>query len=111
MNAGLVFVTDALLHFFEGTLPPGHRVLSVRPGEAYHEVIVEGPMLPEWSDQSIDPPETVTVLYHEDKDPNSDARVVTGEWRRVGQTETLGEMWFVGKWPDGHALQQAMWRP
>lgn len=57
MKAGLWCVADIFFARISGLLPPEHRVSADRPvgkddgtdGMAYHEVIVEGPMMPVWS--------------------------------------------------------------
>ena len=70
MTAGLLAVCDDIVNteHISRLLPPEHRVLAARP-RAYgginvgiHDVIVEGPMLPEWPDQNVEPVPVILVL-------------------------------------------------
>jgi hypothetical protein len=74
-HAGIVSVAEMYLQRFPKFMPPEHHVRAMRLPKnqelaiwRMHDVIVEGPDLPEWSDRLVDPERVrleLEVVHHE----------------------------------------------
>lgn len=97
-RAGLISVPANMETRFRKALPPQHHIRSTRPWDEAHrhsEHIVEGPMMPAWSDRNRDPKrvEIIFMATYSKEDPDLPCSL-HGQWFCDGFP--LGDKWRIG---------------
>ena len=96
MRAGLLCATIGQLPFVKRCLPVEHAIVAERGSGSQMELIVEGPMLPDWLD-GAQPPARVDLVARAEVINERNNRVqLVASWR-VDGVDTAE--WTIGTWP------------